>query len=216
MEASMLRRPSALCAAISAALFAIAGLAAGPAAAEQATACEVTRVVGRATVVREGASLPLSANVLLYERDQVATGPDGRVEIRCEDGSTIVVGDRSTVSLASFVTPPTQRGWVGVLLMIEGILRVTLPGTKRWNRLEIVTETAVASARSTAWIVDARKETTGVFAVEGRVRVVGKAGGEVTLSPRQGTDVRPGAQPTPPVVWGQPRASAALARTTMP
>jgi hypothetical protein len=154
--------------------------------------------------------------VVVYERDLIVTGPDGRVEVRCEDGSAIVVGDRSSVSLSSFVAPPAQRGWVGVLSMIEGILRVTLPGTKRWNRLEIVTETAVASARSTAWIVDARKETTGVLALEGRVRVVGKAGGEVTLSPGQGSDVRPGAQPTAPATWGAARANAAQARTTMP
>lgn len=216
MEAPQPRHAPVLRAAVSAAAFALAGFAADPALAEQSTACEVTRVVGRAALVRDGANLPLSANVVVYERDQIVTGADGRVEIRCDDGSVIVVGDRSTVSLGSFVAPPAQRGWVGVLSMIEGILRVTLPGTKRWQRLEIVTDTAVASARSTAWIVDARKETTGVLALEGRVRVAGKAGGEVTLAPGQGTDVRPGAQPTAPATWGAPRANAARARTAMP
>ena len=101
--------------------------------------------------------------------------------------------------------------------MIEGILRVTLPGTKRWNRFETVTDTAVASARSTAWIVDAKRYTTGVLALEGSVRVVGRtAPGEATLTPGQGTDVRRGAPPTQPVTWGLPRADAARARTTLP
>lgn len=205
-------------AAASAAVLLLAGVVAGGAdAAERPTACEVTRVVGHATVMREGTSLPLSPNVVLYERDQVVTGEAARVEIRCEDGSTIVVGDRSSVSLATLVTPPGQRGWVGVLSMIEGILRVTLPGTKRWNRLETMTETAVASARSTAWIVDAKRDTTGVFVIEGRVGVAGRtAGGAVTLAQSQGTDVRRGATPTPPVTWGQPRVDAALARTALP
>jgi hypothetical protein len=174
-------------------------------------------VIGQASVVRDGQSLALSPQVLLYAKDQIVTGAGAKVEIRCEDGSTIVVGDKSRVALSTFVTPPTQRGWTGVLTVIEGILRVTLPGTRRWNRLETVTDTAVASARSTAWIVDARPDTTGVLALEGRVRVVGRtAGGEVTLAPGQGTDVRPGAPPTQPVTWGLPRADAARARTTLP
>ena len=174
--------------------------------------------MGPATVERAGTSIPLSPNVLLYQEDRIVTGDAARVEIRCEDGSIIVVGDRSSVSLATFVTPPTRRGgWVGVLSMIEGILRVTLPSRNRWNRLETVTDTAVASARSTAWIVDARRDTTGVFAIEGRVRVVGRtAPGEVTLTVGQGTDVRRGAAPTPPVTWGRPRVTTALERTSLP
>jgi hypothetical protein len=198
-------------------LLAVGLPAGGAGAAEAPTSCEVTRLVGPATLQREGTTAPLSPNVLLYERDQITTGEAARVEIRCEDGSTIVVGDRSTVALTTFVTPSAQRGWVGVLSMIEGILRVTLPSNKRWNRLETVTDTAVASARSTAWIVDARRDTTGVFVIEGRVRVIGRTvPGEVTLAVGQGTDVRPGAAPTPPVTWGRPRVAAAMARTALP
>lgn len=211
-------RPHAFRAAASAAVLLLFGLGAGHAgAAEAPSSCEVTRVVGQATVVRANQSIPLSPNIVLYEHDQVVTGAGTKVEIRCDDGSTIVVGDRSSVSLSTFVTPPTRSGWTGVLTIIEGILRVTLPGTKRWNRLETVTDTAVASARSTAWIVEAKPDTTGVLALEGSVRVVGRtAGGAVTLTPGQGTDVKRGAAPTPPKTWGPPRANAARARTSLP
>ncbi|MGE5148250.1 MAG: FecR domain-containing protein [Candidatus Eiseniibacteriota bacterium] len=196
----------------------LTGFGAGRAgAAEAPSACEVTRIIGQPVMVRAGERIPLSPNIVLYAEDQVVTGAGAKVEIRCEDGSVIVVGDRSRVALTAFVTPPARRGWTGVLSMIEGILRVTLPGTKRWDRLETVTDTAVASARSTAWIVDAKKDTTGVLALEGSVNVAGRtAGGEVTLTPGQGTDVARGARPTAPKTWGLPRANAARARTALP
>ena len=72
-------------------LLALGPLAGGAEAADTPSSCAVTRLVGQVTLQREGTTMALSPNVLLYERDQITTGDGSKVEIRCEDGSTIVV-----------------------------------------------------------------------------------------------------------------------------
>lgn len=52
-------------------LLAVGLPAGGAGAAEAPTSCEVTRLVGPATLQREGTTAPLSPNVLLYERDSI-------------------------------------------------------------------------------------------------------------------------------------------------
>jgi hypothetical protein len=81
----------------------------------------------------------------------------------------------------------------------------------------VTTRTAVASVRSTQWIVDAGADSTGVFAIEGRVTVVDRQmRGGVILDPGYGTDVRAGEPPSQPKRWGQKRVDDVTARTSLP
>jgi len=81
----------------------------------------------------------------------------------------------------------------------------------------VTTGTAIASVRSTDWVIEAKPDDTAVFVVDGRVQVVnrGQTGG-VLLYPGFGTDVRPDSPPTTPKRWGQARVDSALARTRLP
>ena len=53
--------------------------------------------------------------------------------------------------------------------------------------------------------------STAVLGIEGAVEVTGRRmAASVMLNPGQGTDVAPGAAPTPPVTWGAPRVERTL------
>src|SRR3546814_4335093 len=134
--------------------------------------------------------LAAAPGTVVHESDGLVTGAESKAEILCADGSTLTVGPDSTLSMATFVAEP---GGTGLLDLISGILRVTLSGRTPWQYFEVRSATAVASVRSTDWIVDASRVKTGAFVVEGEVAVASRQGaaqgaGEVTLTAGQGTD----------------------------
>jgi hypothetical protein len=134
--------------------------------------------------------------------------------MRCPDGSTLVVGERSTVRLTIFVTG--DRPHNAVVELLEGIVRALLPGGHTWERFDIVTRTAVASVRSTDWIVDAKADTTGVFVEDGNVLVSSRANqAQIYLPAGFGVDV--GTQPAPlqARAWAPARVEDARARTRL-
>ncbi|MSP88522.1 MAG: hypothetical protein EXQ92_06870 [Alphaproteobacteria bacterium] len=103
---------------------------------------------------------------------------------------------------------------------MRGIFRATVASPAPASSWDVRTETAVASVRSTDWMLAARADLAEVFAHEGSVAVRNikhpLTPGEVMLFPGDGTDVRPDARPTGPVRWGPPRINNFNARTTVP
>ncbi len=180
------------------------------------TDCIAARVVGAATITRGAATMPVRPGLALTQGDRLATEADSRVEITCADGSNVVIGDRTTVRLSIFLTGGTQPR-NAVLELAEGILRTVLPNGHRWERFDIVTRTAVASVRSTTWIVDAKPGTTGVFVEAGGVLVSSRADqAQVFLQPGFGVDVGTQPQPLEIKAWGAARVNDVRARTRLP
>lgn len=198
------------------AMLVLLAVMAQPWAQEVPAVGHVSRFTGEVSVLRGADRLAPSTGTLLYEGDAIATGPHGRAEIAIGDGSTVTVGAGTTVSVVSFAAAEAGPGRA-FLDLIEGILRIALSGERPWHSFDVRSATAVASVRSTHWIVDATRVKTGVLVVEGDVAVSSRAGaGEVTLSAGQGTDVLLGRAPTAPKAWGQARVDDVLARTRMP
>jgi hypothetical protein len=185
-------------------------------AAEPRTVGTVSRLAGAPSILRGGQQLAAERGMALREGDRVVTGAGGRLEITAADGSTITVGEQTTVVLTRFVAPGDSGPGSGLLDLVEGILRLNLPGS--WNRFEVITATAVASVRGTDWLIDAQgTENTAVFVAAGRVEVENIARtGAVLLDPGFGTDVKAGALSTMPKRWAKKRVDAALARTAIP
>lgn len=186
-------------------------------AAEPGVIGTVSRLAGMPAILRPGGQrVPAVRGMTLHQGDRVTTGTGGRLEITADDGTVIVVGEATTVMLSRFVAPGDSGGGQALLDLIEGILRLQLPHS--WNRFEVITATAVASVRSTDWIVDAGKPgTTAVFVAQGRVQVENSARtAAVLLDPGFGTDVPAGGLPTTPKRWGQARVDGVMARTHLP
>jgi hypothetical protein len=188
-------------------------------ASQEATAqereCIAARVVGDATLQRDAASQAVRPGMPLRQGDRLVTGAGARVEMRCPDGSSLVVGERGNVRLSIFITDSRRHN--AVVEVLEGIVRALLPSGHAWERFDIVTRTAVASVRSTVWIVDAKPDSTGVFVEEGGVLVSSRVNqAQIFLQPGFGVDVGPQPAPLEARRWGQPRIDDALARTRLP
>lgn len=209
------RRPLALLA-LAVALFVLAVLARVAHAQEDVTVGRIGRIAGEVTLIRGTQSMPASSGMAVRQEDAVATGADGRVEVVFNDGSILALGSGTSVSIAAYAAPSSGAGRA-LLDLIDGILRLSLAPGRSWRSFELRSATAVASVRSTDWIVDASRASTAVFVVEGRVAVDSRAGlGGIVLEAGQGTDVRAGEAPTAPKTWGQKRVDDVLARTRLP
>lgn len=172
---------------------------------------EVTALTGAAVVLRADGPAALFRGAPVRRADTVRTLAGTRLQISFEDGSHLVLGADSKVTVARYA--PSGDGQ-GLLELLRGIVRVVLEKADPWQSFEVETRTAVASARSTQWIVDLTAEGTAVFVVDGTVAVRG-AGREIVLRPGFGTDVPPGMPPGDPKQWGQGRVDDVVARTTL-
>ncbi len=199
------------------AILLVAGGSVARAASERALVGTVGRLVGEASVVVGRTTRPLEPEAKLFVGDRVITSAEGRLEIACTDGSTIIVAAQTTVTLSEYTTSADGSGKTAVLDMVEGLVRVSLSRLGVWQRFEVTTPTAIAAVRSTEWIVEAAAGRSAVFVVHGRVEVVDRQlKGGVILDPGDGTDVRAGDAPTVAKRWGRKRVDDVLSRTRLP
>lgn len=146
--------------------------------AARAQACEVAALAGDATRVVAGRAQPLKLGEPVGEGAQLRTGDSGRVRLRCPDGSSLVVGDRSQLTLTKLNlgtggTPGYADGARDVSLMLErGLLgqKVTPSGSGKW---EVRTPSAVTAVRGTEFLVEVGdNEQTSVHVQSGQVAVL--------------------------------------------
>jgi hypothetical protein len=183
------------------------------AAAQPACAAEaghVLRLVGSVEIERPSGTAPLGTGAPIATGDRIRTGEDARVEIALEGGAHIVLGPDSEL-----VVPEQAARAIGVVDLLLGIVRAVLPEEGAVGGFMVRGRTAVASVRSTEWIVETDEDNTSVLAIDGNVQVIG-TGGSVIVAPGQGTDVAAGAAPTEPKEWGAERRNDALVRTAFP
>ena len=176
---------------------------------------EVAEIAGSAAVIRAQEILVLSQGDALFASDIVRTHADGRLLIRCRDGLRILVGSGTEVALRSYLADDGANRLRATIGLLRGIVRLIGAQRLRQPSIEVDTRTAVASVRSTDWLVESTPRGTGVLTLEGAVEVRGLAGGRVLVREGHGTDVPSGGQPTLPARWGETRRRDAIARTSL-
>ncbi len=188
--------------------------------AERTTAAApIARVIqqsGWVEVRREQTKLALHLGRRLCAGDSVLTGQGGRVLLEFTDRSLLALGPDTEVRLDDYKVGSRSGGLKGLLSLLGGILRMSIVQSTRAEDFSIRTETAIASARSTDWIVEAQPSETTVFVLSGVVTVANSAQSAfVRVSPGEGTSVAASAAagPTAPKIWGAKRAADALSRT---
>lgn len=184
----------------------LAMLLALPALAAEARECAVDAVEGAdARVWADGAWSPLSPGQPLAAEAKVATGRATRVRIVCDDGIVVTVAPASEVNLESLTSP----GDSVIMQLVHGIVGLFAP--ERMRRFEVRTPLAIASVRSTEWLVEHDPaEGSAVFVRAGRVAVGARTGGRFGLGPGEGITITPDGVPGEVKTWGQPR----IARST--
>jgi hypothetical protein len=200
-------------------LLALPLLLAVPAAAAGAAeepAGRVSRREGVVHVVRAGVASPLGEGDPVFRGDGLRTGPASKVQIDCADGLVVVIGPATEVTVDEYLDEGGGGGLALALGLLAGIVRLARPLAGRAFRIDVRSQTAVASVRSTEWVVEAGPAGTGVLALAGRVEVAARAGGVVVLEAGFGTDVAQDQTPRLPRRWGEGRRADALRRTSLP
>lgn len=182
------------------------------AAAQDGRTCTLSRLSGPATLQRDGTVTAVGTGASLGDRDRLRTGAASKAEVTCSDGTTITLGAATDLDLGRIAGAGNTGSLLGLL---EGIARFVLPENRRPSAFEVSAPTAVASVRSTEWVMQADGRGTAVLVVRGRVGVQGRAPGPIAeLGPGQGVDVPPGSPAPEPRTWGAERAAAALRAVT--
>ena len=192
-------------------------LAATPVPAQEAAVGRVAALAGAATAERGDVAYDLAPGTPVRVGDRLVTGPGGRVKIAFADGSLLAVGPDSAVEISDYALDGAGGRVRGLLSLLTGILRATVPRQAPAAPFEVRTQAAVASVRSTDWTVEAGSDRTSVFVLKGRVAVAPAGGGAaVVLEQSFGTDVMPGEGLAAPKRWGAGRIRDALDRTRVP
>ena len=182
----------------------------------QARIGTVVQQLGTVTVLRGSEPAVLRIGAPVFQGDRVITGSMSRIRIELTDRSVLAIGAETDIALTEQVSDGGGNPVRNVVSLLYGIVRATVLRVGPRQAFDIETQSAIASARSTDWLVEAGPDASAVFVVDGEVSVEARAGGSVLLTPGLGTDVIGTAPPTAPMAWAPERRNAALARTQLP
>lgn len=181
---------------------------AGSPATAQSRACAVTGLEGDAARYwSAGAWSDLESGLNIPIESIISTGPTSRVEVTCDDGTVLTIGVATEVNLEQLAGPETSI----VLQLLRGVIGVVAP-ERSWRSFEIRTPLAIASVRSTEWLVEFDAEAGAAVFVRSGVVVVRLAeGGAVSLAEGEGITVTPDGVAGEVKVWGPPRIEKSAA-----
>ena len=188
-------------------LAAFLAVAPGLAGAADPRFCTVEAVDGpEALGWHAGEWAPLRAGQAVAFEAKISTNDATRVKIACDDGIVVTVGTGTEVNLESLVGPTAGI----VLQLIEGIVGLLAPGGG--ESFDVRTPLAIASVRSTEWLVEhSATDGSAVFVRAGRVGVAPRRGDRVTLDPGEGITIPPEGPAGEVKTWGEARISRSTA-----
>jgi hypothetical protein len=181
---------------------------------------QVVALTGQAVVQhRAGTSAePLTMQSRLYQDDLIHTQTASKVRLALVDGTTLVLGEQSTLHLTEFVYAPGQSR-KSLMTMVQGVFKLVISTVLPRSTFEVHTTSAVAAVRGTEWLGQVTRDATAILVLEGEVAVSHArpaVAGTVLLTAGTGTDVVGQQPPTPPKPWGEARIRALVAATTLP
>lgn len=191
-------------------VLAMALLAAGaPASASNSyRKCTIDAVSGGSAQLAVGSGWqPVGVGESISVKARIRTGAETRLHISCDDGISVTVGTATEVSLNNLVGPSGHDRSIG-LKLLSGIAGFLAPH-RDWKKFDVATDVAIASVRSTEWLVGRDRDgTTAVFTRKGLVEVqVGSA--RLSVGAGGGVTISPDAVAGPVKTWGAARIAKA-------
>jgi len=203
-----------LCCGLIAAVFGLLVWSAmGPAAASGQGVGLVRAIEGEAVAVRGGARDSLVVGATVMADDVIETGDGSKLRIVFHDGSVLMAGANTRVSIDEYDPHGAESG---VLDLLAGVIRTRL--SDFWaSGFAVETRAAIASVRSTDWVTIAESDRGSVFVLAGEVGVMTIATGEQTeLGPGFGIDVEVGGGLPEAREWPDERVERTLGRLPPP
>jgi len=185
---------------------------AGAAFAAELRSCVVDRIEGPdARYWEAGAWSDLAVGLAVPVEAKIVTGADTRVRIACDDDTVVTIGTETELNLENLVSTTVSRQPVAMQL-IEGVIGIFLPQRDRAG-FEVRTPVAIASVRSTEWLVEwGQGDAAAVFVRRGEVIVRGLQGERFVLGDGEGITVTAAGAAGEVKIWGQARIAASTGR----
>jgi hypothetical protein len=166
----------------------------------------VADLKGQAFAERQSVRRELGRAAPLFVRDQVGTGADSRLTMRLGRDTTLKLGERARLTIDRYLV---DAG--GEIVLESGPMLLERPARSGPIPVQIRSGFGLIAVRGTRFFAGPSNNVFGVFVERGSV-TVSAAGHRVIVRPGQGTDIsHPGAAPTTPAPWREPRIRAALA-----
>lgn len=183
------------------------------------TASAVAQSVGTVTRLRGDAQVAaptahaLAAGAGVSAGEVITTGADARLELTLSDGTLVTLGESAKLTLDEFVYRVDSNTGKAALSMAAGAFRVVTGRIAKQadHPFLVTTQLGTIGIRGTDFFAGPLDAPLAVFLFDGQVSVT-TPGGAVILNPGEGTSIAaPGAVPTEPVRWKQPKIDRALA-----
>ena len=131
------------------------GLVSAQVEAQGQPAGYVKVVKGAATVIRSGAARPARPGDAVFERDQLRTGPDGRLGVTLKDDTRVSLGPDSEIDLSEFKFSP-EEGQLGLVMKpLHGIAAYVTGriGQLKPDAVRIETPATIIGVRGTHLVI---------------------------------------------------------------
>lgn len=173
---------------------------------------EVTRVIGSASVVRGELSSPINAGSTVHAGDDLRTSANSRLAVQFDDGTRLMLGADSRITLDRYVYDPDSGKGSAVIDVVAGFFRLISGALSKDNPngLSVKTPLATLGIRGTDFWGEVSGDHIAVLLLDdGIVEIESNVGRARLTRPGEGVDVVAGQAPTPPKRWGEPRVDAA-------
>jgi hypothetical protein len=150
---------------------------------------------------------PLTPSTAVFVGDSVGTGVDSSLGLLLGATTKVRLGAETQLRIDRFIV---NAG--GILNLDRGAILYDHDLKDGSDASAVRSPFGLIAVRGTRFFAGPSAGVFGVFVERGTVMVVG-ANTAVHLDPGQGTNLAaPGAEPSPPAVWGQARVAAAMAQ----
>ena len=184
---------------------AVAFIALGQRTGDTAPAATVARLEGFVDILHPGADewTPLAAGEPVSPGDTIETGPEGVVELNMPDGSALLVGPSSSITINEVGTVEVTGLTTNSFQLLKGKIRAIVPRLTGSRSLFIInTENVSVGVRGTDFFesFDPDTTTTYLLGLDGCVSMTPREGAAFDVCAREEASVGPGVVPTGPRV----------------
>jgi hypothetical protein len=176
----------------------------------------ITRVENEATVISGGRATSAQVGTVVHLKDELRTGGDGRLQLTFRDNTTLVLGERASVTVDRYVFDPDQSVGVAAIEASKGAIRFATGKLQNMRQKSITVSTPVATAgiRGTEFWMGPLNPYYGVLLLSPAVDVTNQGGSVALTAKGQGTDIESAfTAPSQPVFWPATKVALALGMT---
>jgi hypothetical protein len=186
-------------------------------AAEPAAVGVVDKVENDARVVSGDRVTPAVVGTPVRLREELRTGPEGRLQVTFRDGTVLTLGEKASVIVDRYVYDLDRNVGETVLQATKGAFLFASGRIKQLKQHTIAVSTPAADigVRGTKFW-GGPLDKYGVLVLEGEITVSNQAGSVTLSGAGQGTDLPSPLDPPGPVkAWSEEKIARAVATVTL-